>query len=353
MKAVSTSSRVPMVGLFMRRPDGQTLFLASVLAAAILLVGYLVFVLPRGDAGGTAAAPPLKLSDIPFDGEAAYRVLKDLCDFGPRPSGSEGMRRQQKLLAELFAAQGGNVRWQQFRVRHPLTGGEVPMANLLVEWHPERKERILLCAHYDTRPWPDNDPNPARRRGTFIGANDGASGAAVLAEMGRHMPSLAGPYGVDFVLFDGEEFVFDNDRDPYFLGSTYFARDYAAQPPGHRYRWGVLLDMVGDAHLEIYQERNSVRWRDTRPLVDDIWATARRLGVTEFVPRVRHEVRDDHIVLHDLGGIPTCDIIDFDYPRIGVARTYWHTEADTPDKCSALSLAKVGWVVHEWLKSVK
>jgi hypothetical protein len=104
--------------------------------------------------------------------------------------------------------------------------------------------------------------------------------------------------------------------------------------------------MVGDADLQIYEELNSLRWRDTRPLVMDIWNTARRLGVREFIPRPKHEISDDHLPLHDVAGIPTCDIIDFDYP-------YWHTQGDTPEHCSALSLAKVGWVLAQWLKTVK
>jgi len=152
-------------------------------------------------------------------------------------------------------------------------------------------------------------------------------------------------YGVDFVLFDGEEFIFDHN-DRFFLGSEYFAQNYAKNPPPHRYRWGVLLDMVGDKDLQIYQERNSMWWKDTRPLVEDIWATARRLGVREFIARKKYSVRDDHLPLHNTGKIPCIDVIDFDYPP-------WHTRADTPENCSALSLAKVGWVIREWLKAVQ
>jgi hypothetical protein len=156
------------------------------------------------------------------------------------------------------------------------------------------------------------------------------------------MQALDSRYGVDFALFDGEEFVFD-ERDRFFLGSDHFARDYAKAPPEHKYRWGVLLDMVGDADLQIYQERLSVSWRDTRPLVAQIWGTAQRLGVREFVAQTRHLVQDDHIPLRQIAKIPTCDIIDFDYPA-------WHTTADVPQNCSGESLAKVGWVVLEWLK---
>ncbi len=287
--------------------------------------------------------------DDAFDGGRAYRHLLDLCAFGRRVSGSQGMERQQAYLTEHFTALGATVSKQQFQARDPLSGQFVPMANLIVQWRPDARERILLCAHYDTRPYPDNDPDPARRRDLFLGANDGASGVAVLCELGRHLPDLPTRYGVDFVFFDGEELVYDARRDPFFLGSEHFARDYAANPPPHRYRWGVLLDMVGDRSLELYIERNSYSWPDTRPLVESIWSTARRLGVREFIPRLGHLVDDDHIKLHDIAGIPTCDIIDFDYPRPG-RPTYWHTTHDTPDKCSAESLGKVGRVLLEWLK---
>jgi hypothetical protein len=324
--------------------SGQTVFLAVVVILSGLVMGYIVF--SNGSDQADAAPSRLELRDIPFDGQQAYAYLKQICDIGPRPSGSEGMARQQTLLVEHFERLGGKVSRQEFRIRHPQDGSPVPMANLVVEWHPQKKERILLCAHYDTRPFPDRDRN--NPQGTFLGANDGASGVALLMQLAQHMPQLDGRYGVDFVLFDGEEFVFRDttftrEGDPYFLGSDYFARSYVGAPPPHRYRWGVLLDMIGDADLQLYQERNSMSWRDTQPLVIDIWATARRLGVREFIATRKHEVKDDHLRLRNVGRIPTCDIIDFDYP-------YWHTEGDTADKCSALSLAKVGWVMHEWLK---
>lgn len=327
----------------MSKPSGQTLFLlASVLGGAALLGGLVLMYENQGVAGNPSTTSRLTLDQIPFDGARAYDYLKQICDLGPRPSGSPGMAAQQKLLTEHFQQLGGKVNLQQFRVRHPRDGSEVRMANTIVRWHPERKERILLCAHYDTRPFPDRDPiNPF---GTFLGANDGASGVALLMELAHHIPDLDGKLGVDFVLFDGEEFVFNDDTDVYFLGSEYFAREYAAGKMDGRYRWGVLLDMIADADLQIFEERNSVGWRETRPLVREIWQTAGQLKVREFIPKPKHELRDDHLPLRNTGKIPTIDIIDFDYP-------YWHTEADTPDKCSALSLAKVGWVVIDWLKS--
>ena len=300
----------------------------------------------------------------PLDPARAYEYLKAICDLGPRISGSPGMTKQQQLLTEHFEKLGGKVRRQEFTIRHPQTGQPVTITNLIVQWHPESKERVLLAAHYDTRPWPDRDPNVRKRTsGTFIGANDGGSGTAVLMELAHFMPQLKGKYGVDFLLLDAEEFVYkDANRtlgiagDQYFIGSEYFARDYVANPPEYRYRWGVLLDMVGDRKLQIYQEKNSTWWTDTKPLVDDIWATARRLGVREFIAKRKHEVEDDHLRLRNIAKIPTCDIIDFEYP-VEQNRTpggkYWHTEADTLDKCSGESLVKVGWVILEWLATAR
>jgi hypothetical protein len=283
----------------------------------------------------------------PLDGMRAFRYLEQICALGPRPSGSPGMQRQQELVRNHFEQLGGKVKLQRFTADDPLGGPKVQLANVIVEWHPERKERVLLCAHYDTRPLPDQDPDPTlRRSGVFVGANDGASGVAVLMELAHLMPKFDGAIGVDFLLVDGEELVYVEERDPYFLGSTWFAREYVRQPPPHKYRCGVLLDMVGDSDLQVYQERFSVTWRDTRPIVRDIWATAARLGVKEFVPRAKYTVRDDHLPLRNEGKIPTCDLIDFDFP-------YWHTTRDTPQRCSPASLAKVGWVVYEWLRGVK
>jgi Zn-dependent M28 family amino/carboxypeptidase len=205
-------------------------------------------------------------------------------------------------------------------------------------------------AHYDTRPLPDRDPDPAKRTsGIFLGANDGASGTALLMELGHLMPALQGPIGVDFLLVDGEEYVF-KEGDPYFLGATWFARKYVKEPPPHKYRWGVVLDMVADRDLQIYQERFSASWRETRPLVREIWAKAAELGVREFIPKMEYEVQDDHIPLRNIAKIPTCDLIDFTDPVGQIPPLYWHTTADTPQQCSGSSMAKVGWVVYEWLK---
>lgn len=344
------------------------MFSSVVFACGLLLVYVLVFSgtgsqddekaisFPEDSEHGTAAPPSSirRLEDIPFNGQRAYEYLKLICKLGPRISGTPGMRRQQEVLQTHFEGQGGEVEMQRFEARHPLTRKAVPMANMIVHWRPERTRRVLLCAHYDTRPLPDRDPNPRKRTtGVFLGANDGASGVALLMEMGSLMREFEGPVGVDFLLVDGEELVYEQGwltKGTYFLGSQWFAQQYANSPPEHKYVCGVVLDMIADAGLQIHPERHSARWQDTRPIVRQIWDTAERLGVREFHPRPKYEVKDDHLMLRNIGRIPTVDIIDFDYGR---DNRYWHTEADLPNKCSALSLAKVGWVIHEWLKTVE
>ncbi len=287
-----------------------------------------------------------------FDGKRAYGYLRQMCALGNRRSGSAAMVKQQALLEAHFKQLGLPLTFQRFDAKEPNTGEAITMANVIVECQPTAKERILLCAHYDTRPLPSQEADPRKRlTGEFLGANDGASGSAVLMELAHHARKLPARYGLDLVFFDGEELVYSDRRDNYFLGSEHFAREYRLRERNFEYVAGVLLDMVGDTKLSIYQEHNSVAWEDTRPIVQGIWSTAARLGVAEFIPRVGYEVRDDHIPLHRIGGIPVCDVIDFQYPD--PSNRYWHTTSDTPGRCSAASLEKVGRVILEWLRSAE
>jgi hypothetical protein len=256
------------------------------------------------------------------------------------------MEKQRELLIRHFQKAGATVFRQAFRSRDGRNGDWVRMENLIVSWHPERNDRVLLGAHYDTRPYPDRDRRDPR--GIFLGANDGASGVAVLMELADSVAELKGTVGVDFVLFDAEEYVFEERRDSYCLGSLFFARQYASSRKAgtisYAYRCGVILDMVGDRNLTIWQEQQSVDWHDTRPVVESIWATAKQLQIEEFVPRPKYLINDDHVPLRMTGGIPTCDIIDFDYP-------HWHTTQDIPENCSAHSLGLVGRVILSWLQN--
>jgi hypothetical protein len=252
------------------------------------------------------------------------------------------MVRQRALLETHFTELGATVGYQEFDAVHPQTGAPVRLANMVVSWHPERTSRVLLGCHYDTRPFPDRDPVPANRTRPFIGANDGASGVALFMELGHHVPHVAASYGVDFVFFDAEELIYST-RDKYFLGSNYFATQYRDAPPAHQYVCGVLVDMIGDKDLRVFQERYSLSYAPT--VTRSVWEAAARAGVREFVARRKHEVRDDHLPLNEIARIPTCDLIDFDYP-------HWHTRNDVPAACSGESLVKVGRVLLEWLPHV-
>ncbi len=302
---------------------------------AWMIIGAMVLAAPAGGDEPVAEG---------FSGAAAMRHLEAICDLGPRPSGSPGMQKQRALVVDHFRQGGATVALQPFQIRDRRSGQPVLMENVIITWHPERKDRVLIGAHYDTRPFPDRDP--VDPRGVFLGANDGASGVALLMELGRAMPALPGRVGVDFVLFDAEEYVVA-PRDPYCLGSNFFARQYVADQKAdstrHRYRCGVIVDMVADKNLEIWQEQHGVSWPETLPVIEQIWSTAARLGERQFVPRPKYRIEDDHLPLRMIARIPACDIIDYDYPQ-------WHTTLDTPEHCSAESLGVVGRVLLTWLR---
>jgi len=297
---------------------------------------------PIVEAKAAMFAPPPKI-----DGQRAYGYLKKICEIGPRTAGSKANTRQREMVKEHFKKMGATVREQPFWAEHPQTGQRLLMVNLVASWHPERLERVVIGAHYDTRPFADQEDDPVRHAMPFLGANDGASGVALLMELAHHMKDLETPWGVDLVLFDGEELVFGNNPrvGEYFLGSTEFARIYANSAnrrrsgSAPRYVAGFVLDMVGGRNLEIKQEKHSLD--QARELVRQVWAVARYVDARSFTGNEGHEVMDDHVPLNKVG-IPTIDIIDFDYP-------YWHKAGDLPENCSAESLEEVGRVLAAWL----
>jgi hypothetical protein len=295
----------------------------------------------ESEAEAAMQATPAKI-----DGERAFGYLKTICELGPRIAGTEANARQRKLVAEHFAKAGGKVTEQPFHADHPLTGRRVDMANLIGSWHPDRLKRVVICAHYDTRPRADQEEDRDRLNQRFLGANDGASGVAVLMEIANHLDKLETPWGVDLVLFDGEELVYGNNprRGEYFLGSWHFAHAYSerrdsGESPKMRYEAGILLDMVGGKEMTIKREPNSLEFAPE--LVRDVWAVARQVGARSFSNEIGREVLDDHLPLND-ARIPTIDLIDFEYP-------HWHKIDDVPKNCSAASLAEVGRVVTAWL----
>jgi hypothetical protein len=280
-----------------------------------------------------------------FDSARAMKHLRELCEIGPRLSGSEGMRKQQERLIEHFQKLGAKVTLQKFEAKQQSQPRPTPMANLIVTWHPERDKRVLLCSHYDTRPIADQERDRRDWTKPFISANDGTSGVAWMMELGHHIKDLTLNVGVDFVLFDGEEYIFDpgQGRDEYFFGSKHFSGEYRRNPPKHRYVAGVLLDLFAGAGASYPLEGNSMYWAGA--VVEDIWRVADRLGVKSFKNQTGHSVDDDHVALNN-AGIPTADIIDFDY-------THWHRLSDTPEQCSEESMTNVAKVLSVWVQKVK
>lgn len=291
-----------------------------------------------------------KVPEIKFDGERAVKYVKQLCDIGPRISGSEGMKKQQELIEAHFKKLGATVTRQEFKARQRSQKNETAFVNLVVSWHPDKERRVVLCSHYDTRPIADQEANPANWNKPFVSANDGASGVAFLMELGNHMKDLKCEFGIDFVLFDGEEYVFETDRvngggDRYFIGSDYFADEYlkAKGKRKHRYDAGVLFDLCMAKGATLPIELYSLE--AARPLVDQIWGVAKTVGAKSFKYERGHQVQDDHLALNRVG-IPTVDVIDFDYP-------HWHKLTDTADKIDAGQMEEVAKVIATWLQMIK
>jgi Peptidase family M28 len=276
--------------------------------------------------------PTVAQKTIPrFDGNSAFAFLKKQTSFGPRTPNSPGHAACLTSIASTLQGNGASVDLQSFRIEG--YGKEsLSLTNIIARFNPSNPDRILLCAHWDTRPRSDQDPDPAKRSEPIPGANDGASGVAVLMEIARLMQTTPASIGVDMVMFDGEDYGLEGDLNYYFLGAKYFAHH---KPADYAPRFGILLDMVGDADLQIPREQNSITLAPD--IVDMVWSTARSLGVWQFTDDTGPAISDDHLVLNEVG-IKTVDLIDFDYP-------YWHTTQDTPDHCSAESLTAVGTVI--------
>jgi len=282
----------------------------------------------------TPPSPGAEESSPEFSARRAMALLVRQCEFGPRNPGSEGHRRCGDWLADTLRKHADQLIEQPFRMTFGTPPKTVEARNLIARFNPETRPRLLFCAHWDTRPWADKDPDPGNRSTPILGANDGASGVAVLLELARVIRSRKPKVGVDIVLFDGEDAGRQGTDREWIQGSRYFTEHLAA---GDRPRYGVLIDMIGDADLQIRQESYSRRYAG--PIVDLIWRIAAELQLSGFKTGAGYAVLDDHIPLLE-AGIPCVDLIDFDYPP-------WHTLADTPDKCSADSLGQVGRLLVE------
>ncbi len=269
-----------------------------------------------------------------FNKTRAFDYLKKQCTFGPRVPGSVGHQNCLKFFEQELSRFAAKVSLQEFQYLLPGTMKNMRGVNVIAKFNPAAKRKVVLCAHWDTRPQSDMDEDKAKRTEPVMGANDGASGVAVLLEIANHFKLNPPPYQVDIVLFDAEDAGLYQQNDSWALGSKVYAQSLTMQ---NMPDFGILLDMIGDRNLEIYTEINSEIFASR--LVKYVWKVAAQLGISEFISQSQYQVQDDHLRVIEVG-VPCIDIIDFDYP-------YWHTTHDTPDKCSPESLAKVGQVVLE------
>lgn len=289
-----------------------------------LILGFVFAMAAQGQGPATAGV----------SGERAWQHLLAQVNHGPRVPGSSGHAKTLAYLESELRRAGGRVTVDRFTVR--MGGKSYPMANIYADFGPAAAApQGMLAAHWDTRPIADSDPNPANQSKPIPGANDGASGVAVLLEIARTLGDRPPQKPVRIALWDGEDL--GTTDSTMFYGSRYYVQNRPMP------RWGILLDMVGDRDLAIPQEAYSAQYAPD--LTRRIWDSARKLGYASTFPtRVGTAINDDHLPFLEKG-IPFVDLIDFDYP-------YWHTLGDTPERCSPRSLEIVGNVVLHALREL-
>lgn len=334
------------------RPSRRPLwFLVGGLAGAGLAIAVLV-PRPAGPPHGTETLTPTTSAPVvapatlskqrpTFDKEAAWKHLTKQVEFGPRVAGMPGHAACLEWMNGVLKPLAEKVEQQEFTAN--LGSKRLPMTNVVASWHTSGAaagEGLLLAAHWDTRPTADEERDTAAKRKPIPGANDGASGVAVLLELARMLKQSPPPVPVTLVLFDGEDYGPGLER--MFLGSNHFAKNL---PPGTP-RQGALLDMIGDKDLAIPQEGYSSQ--AAPQVMAEVYALAQRLGYEKQFPDLEGQpIMDDHLPLIQ-SGLKVIDLIDFNY---GPGHAWWHTHQDTPDKCSPASLKVVGDVMAEWIYS--
>lgn len=284
-----------------------------------------------------------------FNADSAMSYIKQQLAFGPRVPGTEPARKTGDWIVAHLHRTADTVLEQRWT--HTLANGKpLPMRNIFARFKPNAKERILYITHWDTRPVADMESDPVKAGMPIPGANDGASGVALLLAVSDALKKAPPGVGVDLLFVDGEDWgTFTPDVDV-LIGSTYFAEHLPSA--GYRPLFGVLWDMIGDANLNIYQEVNSAQ--AAPEVVQKVWGLAKDMGYEKyFIPEAKEPITDDHVPLIK-AGLRVIDVIDIDYgPRdaSGVVTTsYHHTLDDTIDKVSAKSMKIVGDVAVALLR---
>ena len=279
-----------------------------------------------------------------FDADSAYAKVAAQVAFGPRVPGTDAHRACGEWLTNELQRQGAVVTVQEANLK-AYNGDVLPSRNIIGSYNTDMRKRVLLCAHWDSRPWADSDPDVSLHHTPILGANDGASGVGVLLEIARLLHQQAPTIGIDIIFFDSEDYGQHEDDADYqentwCLGSQYWARK--AQREGYSARYGILLDMVGAPDARFHKEGLSQHYAST--IVDKVWRTAHMLGFGEYFPMTDGSyVTDDHLPLNQTAKIPCIDIVPYD-DEYGFGQ-YWHTVNDNLDWISPTTLRAVGQTV--------
>ena len=304
-----------------------------------------------------ADAEPMQPVGPEFCADSAYAFCEKQCEFGPRTMNSEAHDKCAQWIVDKFKQYGCAVTEQDADLKG-YDGTILKSKNIIASFKPEATTRILLCAHYDSRPWADNDPDSTNWKKPVMAANDGASGIGVMLEIARLLQKADSlNVGVDFVCFDTEDWgtpswsdVEDNG-DSYALGAQYWSENPHKQ--GYEARFGILLDMVGGTGARFYQEGMSKQY--AQAIVEKIWKAARVAGFESFFPNEQGGyVTDDHIPVNQKAHIPTADIIPYysNCQQSSFGPT-WHTVNDTMENIDRSTLKAVGQTVIQVLYSEK
>ena len=285
-----------------------------------------------------------------FNADSAYAFIKAQCDFGPRDMNSRGHDLCGEWIVSKFKEYGCKVTTQTAMLAG-YDGTKLRSRNIMASINPEATTRILLCAHWDSRPWADNDPDSANWRKPILAANDAASGVAVMLELARIIgkskdeKAFNKQLGIDFVCFDAEDWgtpqwadVADN-ADSWALGAQYWSKNL---PQGYEARYGILLDMVGGVGAKFYREGMSMQYAPE--IVKKVWRAAREVGFGSYFPKEDGGViTDDHVPVNQFAKIPTIDIIPYyaDCQQSSFGPT-WHTLADNMENIDKNTLKAVG-----------
>ncbi len=277
---------------------------------------------------------------VDFNGDNAFQLVKEQCDFGPRVPGTAAHLKCAQWLEQSLRQSCDSVIVQEAQVK-TFDGKTLNIKNIIGSFKPENSDRLLLLAHWDCRPWADNDPDPAKQKQPVMGANDAASGVAVLLELARLMKETQPNIGVDILLVDAEDWGTNDVEDSWALGTQYWAQH--PHVAGYSPRFGILLDMVGARGAKFSKEIMSLQ--NASGVVEEVWRVARDSGFGNYFDNSPGgAITDDHIVVNRMG-IKCIDIIDMRIDNPTGFFDGWHTTGDTLDKIDPAVLKAVGQTV--------